>query len=75
MGEATVGFRIYDDYGQSYDNCYEDVQEMIDEGINDETIFDFIKGRFSDSFYESVVDKGIYLNGRWVDFPCTMSTP
>lgn len=68
MGEATTGFRIYDDYGQSYDNCYDSVQEMIDEGINEEAIFRFVESRFYDSFHDSVVDKGIYLNGIWVNF-------
>lgn len=69
MGDATTGFRIYDDYGQLYDNCYESVEEMIDEGINEEAIFKFVESRFFDSFHNAVVDKGIYLNGIWIDYP------
>lgn len=69
MGEATVGFRIYDDYEQSYNNCYENVQDMIDDGINEEDIFVFVEDRFFDSFYDSIVDKGIFLNGNWINFP------
>jgi hypothetical protein len=67
-GHETFGVRIYDDYNQSYDNCWESVPDddgevfqlvlvnSADESISD--MLDFIK----------TMQQGVYIGGRWYDW-------
>lgn len=66
-GEITKGYRIYDDYGQTYCNTWEtiptddlDILELAieDADTNAKSFFDFIKGH----------EVGISINGTWYDF-------
>lgn len=60
------GYRIYDDYGQQYDNTFDNIQEVLD-AINEDNILDFIAERYAD-FEDAVRWKGgLYLNGDWVE--------
>jgi hypothetical protein len=60
------GYRIYDDYGVSYDNMYESMESVFDD-LNPSTILTFIQENHED-FHESVVfSNGLYLCDEWVD--------
>ena len=67
-GDPTYGYRIYDDYEQNYNNCYESIEEMEGDGLTREGIFDFIAGNH-DSFDLTAREKGVYLNGAWIEPP------
>lgn len=67
-GEPTFGYRICDDYESDYNNNYESVAEIHDAGLTREGIFDFI-AEYHDNFYETVREKGVYLNGDWIAPP------
>ena len=62
--EESFGYRIYDDYGQDYNNTYDSVEEL-NEHINIKTLQSFISENHEE-FFESVRDKGIYFNGGWI---------
>ena len=67
-GEPTYGYRIFDDYEQNYNNCYESIEEMQRDGLTRQGIFDFIAGNH-DSFDLTAREKGVYLNGVWIKPP------
>lgn len=67
-GESTFGYRIFDDYGQNYNNCFASVDEMRDAGLTREGIFDFIAENHDD-FDLTAREKGVYLNGDWIAPP------
>ena len=66
--DPTYCYRIYDDYEQNYNNCYESIEEMEGDGLTREGIFDFIAGNH-DSFDLTAREKGVYLNGAWIEPP------
>ena len=67
-GEPTFGYRIYDDYDQDYNNCYDSVDEMRNVGLTQNGVFDFIAEHHDD--YDLIArEKGVYLNGRWIAPP------
>ena len=47
-GKPTLGYRICDDYGSDYNNCFASVDEMRDAGLTREGIFDFIAENHDD---------------------------
>ena len=64
-GEPTFGYRIYDDYDQEYNNCYDSVDEMRNAGLTQNGVFGFIAEHHDD--YDLIArEKGVYLNGRWI---------
>ena len=67
-GDPTYGYRIYDDYEQNYNNYYESIEEMEGDGLTREGIFDFIAGNHG-SFDLTAREKGVYLNGAWIEPP------
>lgn len=71
-GDESWGYRIYDDYGQDYDNNYESFEDVITD-INEENILRFIENNHND-FHGTVVHKnGLYLCGSWVEVTERMS--
>lgn len=67
INEPTIGYRIYDDYQQDYNNCYDSVGEMIADGLNRESVIAFVRDEYHDSFYISVEDNGVYLNDEFIE--------
>jgi hypothetical protein len=66
-GEVTKGYRLYDEYGQTYCNTWqtipEDDLEILELAIKDaddnaKTFFNFMKE----------TESGITINGEWYDF-------
>jgi hypothetical protein len=66
-GKKSYGVRVYDDYGQSYDNSWENIpdddMEVIKETLLSEdevfvSIFDNVKE----------LGKGIYVGDTWYDW-------
>lgn len=68
FGEATMGYRICDDYGADYNNCFESVEEMHKAGLTREGIFRYIADNHDD-FDLIAREKGVYLNGDWISPP------
>lgn len=62
--DESLGYRIYDDYSQNYDNTFASLAEL-NSSINIGTLKDFISSN-CDEFYDSVAEKGIWLNGDWI---------
>lgn len=67
-GEPTLGYRICDDYGADYNNCFESVGEMRKAGLTQEGIFNYI-AEHHDDFALTAREKGVYLNGDWIAPP------
>lgn len=67
-GEPTLGYRICDDYGADYNNCFESVEEMRKAGLTQEGIFNYI-AEHHDDFALTAREKGVYLNGDWIAQP------
>lgn len=59
--EPTLGYRIYDDYGGDYNNCFVSVDEMLEKGLTPEGIFDYIL-EYHESFGEEAMNRGVMLN-------------
>ena len=68
IGGPDFGYRIYDDYEQAYDNCYDSIYAIQEDGLTPEGVFDFIDERH-DSFSPTAREKGVYLNGKWIAPP------
>ena len=64
-GDPTYGYRIYDDYEQNYNNCYESIEDMKGDGLTREGVFEFIASNHDD-FDLTAREKGVYLNGNWI---------
>ena len=64
-GEPTLGYRIYDDYGADYNNCYDSIEEMHKAGLTPEGIFQFIDENH-DPFCMTARERGVLLNGRYI---------
>lgn len=65
--DEFVGYRISDDYGQDYNNLFESMEELNDT-INYDTIFDYVKNNHY-CFFESIEEReGMYFNGNWIEY-------
>ena len=63
---SSYGYRIYDDFGQDYNNCFDNIEELKS-AINEDTILAYISDNHND-FLESVTEKeGLYFNGNWLE--------
>lgn len=58
-GEPTIGYRICDDYGADYNNCFESVEEMRKVGLTRAGIFNYI-AEHHDDFALTAREKGVY---------------
>ena len=67
-GEPTYGYRICDDYESDYNNCFDSVDEMHEAGLTKKGIFRFITQNH-DGFDLTAREKGVYLNGAWIEPP------
>lgn len=66
--KPDLGYRIYDDYGGDYNNCFDSVDAMIEAGLTPEGIFDYILEKH-DSFWEEAMNCGVMLNGVYLPPP------
>ena len=66
--EPTLGYRIYDDYGGDYNNCFDSVDAMIEAGLTPEGIFDYICVNH-ESFWEEAMNRGVTLNDVYLPPP------
>jgi len=66
--EPNLGYRIYDDYGGDYNNCFDTVDEMIEKGLTPEGIFDYILENH-ESFWEEAMNRGVMLNDVYLPPP------
>ena len=64
-GEPTLCYRIYDDYGADYNNCYDSSEEMHEAGLTPEGIFQFIDENH-DPFCMTARECGVLLNGQYI---------
>ena len=67
-GEPSIGYRICDDYGADYNNCFDSVDQMRDGGLTREGIFNYITDKHED-FALTAREKGVYLNRDWIAPP------
>lgn len=66
--EPTIGYRIYDDYGGDYNNCFNSIDAMIEAGLTPERIFDYICENH-ESFWEEAMNRGVTLNDVYLPPP------
>jgi hypothetical protein len=64
--DTHYGYRIYDDYSQSYNNTFDGMQEVCD-FLDPASILGWVEVNHPE-FYESVLFKnGLYLCNDWID--------
>ena len=65
--EETFGFRMYDDYGQSYSNCIPEEQLKLP----DEDFFNLVCDEYSDEnssvMIDWVLEHGCYIDSTWYE--------
>ena len=66
--KPTLGYRIYDDYGGDYNNCFDSVDAMIEARLTPEGIFDYINENH-ESFGEEAMNRGVTLNDVYLPPP------
>lgn len=66
--EPCLGYRIYDDYGGDYNNCFDSVEAMLEAGLTPEGIFDYILENH-ESFWEEAMNRGVMLNDVYLPPP------
>lgn len=60
--EETLGYRIYDSYGEAYNNTYESLKDLKEE-VNEDNLLDFIREHHPD-YSDSLEHTDVYLNGK-----------
>jgi hypothetical protein len=59
------GYRIYDDYDQSYNNTYDSLEELMS-SINRGNVAEYIANTFED-FWEAILHSGgLYFCNDWI---------
>ena len=66
MKEPDFGYRIFDDEDAEYNNSFESVEEMIQEGLNQDNILSYVRENHFDFYYPTVLNKGLYFNGKYI---------
>lgn len=68
VNKPYLGYRIFDDYDEDYNNCYDSIKQMKSDGLTPEGVFDFINRRHN-SFSLTAMERGVMLNGEYLSPP------
>ena len=68
-GNKTLGVRIYDDYGQSYDNCWENIPDD-DFDVLRKVLTDSCDSNNISAMMDFVAEHetGVCINNQWYDW-------
>lgn len=66
-GKPTFGYRLYDEYEQTYDNSFQSIEDMKNAGLNPENVCEYICNHH-DNFDEQITNYGLYLNGQYCQY-------
>lgn len=68
-GESSLGYRIYDEYGQEYNNCVDEKDIDLDDLLFLELVVMETVGDVGSAMLMFIRDeeKGIYIDDTWYD--------
>jgi len=67
--EESFGYRVFDDYGQSYNNTFENMEEVA-EKITKDTVLSVIQSHPEFEDLDSDTCSGVFLNDTYIERDC-----